>query len=252
MTLKQQLKNISQKNMIKRILIKISGEALIGDNNYGIAQEVLSRIAKEIKQIKNKNIEICIVIGGGNIFRGVKGAIEHSMEEAQAHYMGMLATVINALAMQQALENEDIQTRVMSAIDMPKISEPYIRRRAIRHLEKGRIVIFAAGTGNPFFTTDMAGALRAAEMDCDILLKATKVDGIYDKDPKKHNDAKRYDKITYQEVLEKNLKVMDSAAIGLAKQEKIPIIIFDITKPDNLYNVLFSNGKYTIVYEEKI
>ena len=227
-----------------RILLKISGEALMGNSEFGLDVKTINYIANEIKQIYEKNFQICLIIGGGNIFRGIQGASE-GIDRSTSDYMGMLATVINALSMQSALENIDIPTRVQSAISMSQISEPYIRRKAIRHLEKKRIVIFAAGTGNPFFSTDTAAALRASEMNCSIIIKGTKVDGIYDKDPVKFEDAKFYEKISYTEVLGNDLKVMDSTAISLAKESKIPILITNINKENSVLNAINGIGKFS-------
>jgi uridylate kinase len=221
----------------KRILLKLSGEALQGNKNYGIDPEFLRRLAQEIKEVVNLGAQVAIVIGGGNIFRGVSGATQ-GMDRATADYMGMLATVINALALQDALEKEGLHTRVLTAIEMKEIAEPYIRRRAIRHLEKGRVVIFGAGTGNPFFTTDTAAALRAAEINADVLLKATKVDGIYTADPVKDKNAKKLDKVSYKEVITNGIKVMDSAAVSLCMENRIPIVVFDVRKEGNLAKVV--------------
>ena len=217
------------KNKINRILLKLSGEALMGDDSYGIKLSVVDRIAMDIKNLSKKKIDICIVIGGGNIFRGLAASAD-GMDRAQADYMGMLATVLNSLALQNALEKINVDTRVMSALPIQSICETYIRRRAIRHMEKGRIVICAAGTGNPYFSTDTAAALRAAELTCDVIYKATQVDGIYNKDPKKFKNAKKYEKITYKKYLNDNLKVMDSSAISVAKDNNIPIIVFSISE----------------------
>lgn len=230
----------------RRVLLKCSGEALMGPTPYGIDFETVDRIAKEVRSVQQLGAEVCLVIGGGNIFRGVAGATQ-GMQRASADYMGMLATTINALAVQHALERHNVDTRVQSAIRMDTVCEPYIRRRAIRHLEKGRVVIFAAGTGNPFFTTDSAAALRAAEMGCDALLKGTQVDGIYSDDPKKNPDAARYDKVSYHDVLAKDLKVMDAAAISLARENKIPILVFSLHEPGGFAKVLRGEGRYTIV-----
>jgi uridylate kinase len=217
----------------KRILLKLSGEALMGDGAYGIAPKTLTRIASEVKEIAQTGAQISIVIGGGNIFRGVKGATE-GMDRASADYMGMLATCINSMALQDALEKVGVFTRVLSAIKMEQICEPYIRRRAVRHLEKGRVVIFAAGTGNPYFTTDTAASLRAMEIGAEVILKATKVDGIYDADPKKNPNAKRYKSLTYMDVLKQKLDVMDSTAISMCMDHKLPIVVFDLTAPGNI------------------
>jgi len=230
----------------RRVLMKLSGEALMGDRDYGLDPVTVERIAAEVKSVCALRVEICLVIGGGNIFRGMSGAAS-GMERATADYMGMLATVMNALAMQSALERAGVATRVLSAIPMQSICEPYIRRRAVRHMEKGRVVIFAAGTGNPFFTTDTAAALRASEMGCDALFKATKVDGVYTADPFKDPKAQRYEKLNYLEVLSKDLKVMDAAAISLARENDIPIIVFSILDSGAFANVIQRKGKYTII-----
>jgi len=232
----------------RRVLLKLSGEALMGDRDYGLDPSTVERIAREVAAVAEIGIEICLVIGGGNIFRGMAGAA-NGMERATADYMGMLATVMNALALQSAIERVGAQTRVLSAIPMQSICEPYIRRRAVRHMEKGRIVIFAAGTGNPFFTTDTAAALRATEMGCDAILKATKVDGVYTADPVKDKDAKRYDTLTYLDVLSRDLKVMDAAAISLARENSIPIIVFSILDSGAFANVLKGSGTFTIITE---
>ena len=229
-----------------RILIKISGEALLGNNQFGLDIKTITYIANEIKEVYKNNYEICLIIGGGNIFRGIQGASE-GIDRSTSDYMGMLATVINALSMQSALEKIDVPTRVQSAISMSQIAEPYIRRKAIRHLEKRRIVIFAAGTGNPFFSTDTAAALRASEMNCRIIVKGTKVDGIYDKDPFTNEDANFYKKISYLEVLNKNLRVMDSTAISLAKDSKIPIIITNLGTKNSILNAIKGIGKFSII-----
>ncbi|MDD9907789.1 MAG: UMP kinase [Rhodospirillaceae bacterium] len=229
-----------------RILLKLSGEALMGEQEFGLDTETVDRIASEIKSVTELGVEVCIVVGGGNIFRGVSGA-SAGMDRASADYMGMLATVMNALAMQSALEEIGAQTRVLSAIPMQSVSEPYIRRRAVRHMEKGRIVIFAAGTGNPFFTTDTAAALRASEMACDALLKATKVDGVYSADPETDPDAKRFDTLGYLDVLSKDLKVMDAAAVSLARENNIPILVFSIQNAGAFVDVAKGGGTYTII-----
>ncbi len=230
----------------KRVLLKLSGEALMGSRDYGLEPETVDRVAAEIKSVVDMGVEVCVVIGGGNIFRGVSAAA-HGMDRAIADYMGMLATVINALAMQNALEKAGVPTRVQSAIPMASICEPYIRRRAMRHMEKGRVVIFAAGTGNPFFTTDSAAALRASEMQCNALLKATKVDGVYTADPTKVKNAKRYDKLSYLDVLSQDLQVMDASAISLARQSEIPILVFSIFTHGAFADVMQGKGKFTIV-----
>ena len=230
----------------KRILLKLSGEVLMGSQQFGIDPETVAALAREVKAAKETGLEICLVIGGGNIFRGMAGAAK-GMDRAQADYMGMLATVMNALAMQNALEQLGVPTRVQSAIEMDKVCEPVIRRRAERHLEKGRVVIFAAGVGEPYFTTDSGAALRAAEMQCDALLKGTSVDGVYDSDPKSNPTAKRYDTVDYGTVLAKNLKVMDASAVALCRDNAIPIIVFSIREKGNLARVLAGQGTQTIV-----
>ncbi len=230
-----------------RVMLKISGEALMGNQGYGLHPPTVARIASEVKSVHDMGTEICMVIGGGNIFRGLQGSAQ-GMERATADYMGMLATVMNALAMQAALEAEGIHTRVISAIRMDEVAEPYIRRRAIRHLEKKRVCIFAAGTGNPYFTTDTAATLRANEMNCQAIFKGTKVDGVYDKDPKKHADAVRYDNVTYDEVLQKHLNVMDASAIALARDNSLPIIVFSLDEPGGFRGILAGNGTYTRVH----
>ncbi len=232
-----------------RVLLKISGEALMGSGQYGIDQDTVKRIAREVKDAKELGVQIGLVIGGGNIFRGVSNAA-HGMERASADYMGMLATVMNALAMQNALEDLGLYTRVMSAIEMMAICEPYIRRRALRHMEKGRVVIFAAGTGNPFFTTDTAAALRAAEMGCDVLLKGTQVDGVYTADPKFNADAERFDKLSYHEVLLRDLKVMDQAAIALTRENSIPIVVFPIGNAGGIVGAISGLGPHTIIMDD--
>ena len=230
----------------KRILLKLSGEAAMGDQNFGIDPVTVARVAGEVKQAKDAGYEICLVIGGGNIFRGMAGAAK-GMDRAQADYMGMLATVMNALAMQNALEQLGVPTRVQSAIEMDKVCEPVIRRRAERHLEKGRVVIFAAGVGAPYFTTDSGAALRAAEMRCDALLKGTSVDGVYDSDPKTNPAAKRYDTVDYGTVLAGDLKVMDASAVALCRDNSIPIVVFSIREKGNLARVLVGEGTQTVV-----
>ena len=231
----------------KRVLVKISGEALMGDQGYGLHPPTVERIAAEVKTVHDLGAEICMVIGGGNIFRGLQGSAQ-GMERTTADYMGMLATVMNALAMQSSLEEQGVHTRVVSAIPMDQVCEPYIRRRAVRHLEKKRVVIFAAGTGNPYFTTDTAATLRASEMACEAIFKGTQVDGIYNKDPKKHKDAIRYDAVTYDEVLQKRLKVMDASAIALARDNNLPIIVFSLDEPGGFKGILSGNGTYTKVH----
>jgi len=232
----------------KRVLLKVSGEVLMGESQYGIDVDVCDRIAGEIGDAVDQGVEVCLVIGGGNIFRGLQGAAK-GMERAQADYMGMLATVMNALAMQNALERQGYDTRVVSAIPMVTICEPYIRRRAMRHVEKGRVVIFAAGTGSPFFTTDTAAALRCVEMGCDALFKGTSVDGVYSADPKKDKSAKRFDDLSYQHVLEKNLKVMDAAAVSLMRENDIPIVVFSIREKGAFGEVLAGRGVCTTIRE---
>jgi uridylate kinase len=230
-----------------RVMLKISGEALMGPLGYGLHPPTVNRIAEEVKSVHDLGVEICMVIGGGNIFRGLQGAAQ-GMERTTADYMGMLATVMNALAMQSALEGLGVFTRVISAIPMDQICEPYIRRRAVRHLEKGRVCIFAAGTGNPYFTTDTAATLRASEMACEAIFKGTKVDGVYDRDPLKDSDAKRYDSVTYDEVLAQNLKVMDASAIALARDNRLPIIVFSLDEPGGFRGILRGEGRATRVH----
>jgi uridylate kinase len=230
----------------KRVLLKVSGEALMGEGDYGISTEVVSKIAADIGSVVAMGVQVCLVIGGGNIFRGVSGAAA-GMERASADYMGMLATVMNALAVQNALERRGVQTRVQSAIPMASICEPYIRRRAIRHMEKGRVVIFAAGTGNPFFTTDTAAALRAVEMGCDALLKGTQVDGVYSADPRKVPSATRYERLSYLDVLSRDLAVMDASAISLARENGLPIVVFSIHAPGAFAEVMAGRGRFTVV-----
>jgi len=230
----------------RRILLKVSGEALMGDQDYGIDLKMVERIAGEVRDATAIGAEVCLVIGGGNIFRGLSGAAK-GMERSSADYMGMLATVMNALAMQNALEGIGISTRVQSAIPMTSVCETYIRRRAIRHMEKGRVVIFAAGTGNPFFTTDTAAALRAAEMNCDALMKGTQVDGVYTADPKTNPDATRYETLSFHDVLAQDLRVMDASAISLARDSDIPIIVFSIHDKGRFVDVLKGNGPCTVV-----
>jgi uridylate kinase len=229
-----------------RVLLKISGEALMGDQGFGLHPPTVQRIAGEVKKVHDLGVELCLVIGGGNIFRGLSGSAQ-GMERATADYMGMLATVMNALGMQAALEALGIHTRVISAIPMDQVCEPYIRRRAIRPLEKKRLCIFAAGTGNPYFTTDTAATLRAMEMGCSAIYKGTQVDGIYDSDPRRNPDAVRFDRITYDEVLQRNLKVMDASAIALARDNRLPIVVFSLHEPGGFAAVLSGEGKFTIV-----
>jgi uridylate kinase len=232
--------------MYRRVLLKISGEALMGRRDYGLDPEMVARIVDEVESVHALGVELCLVIGGGNIFRGVSGAAA-GMERASADQMGMLATVINSLAMQSELERRGVTTRVQSAISMQAICEPYIRRRALRHLEKKRVVIFAAGTGNPFFTTDTAAALRASEMGCDALLKATKVDGVYDADPERVPGARRFERLDYLEVLSRDLRVMDASAISLARENQIPILVFSIFENGGFAEVVRGLGRYTII-----
>lgn len=229
-----------------RVMLKISGEALMGDQGFGLNPPTVQRIAEEVKSVHDLGVEICMVIGGGNIFRGLQGSAQ-GMERTTADYMGMLATVMNALAMQSALESLDVYTRVISAIPMDQVCEPYIRRRAVRHLEKKRVCIFAAGTGNPYFTTDTAATLRANEMRCEAIFKGTKVDGVYDKDPVQFDDAKRYDTVSYDDVLAKRLGVMDASAIALARDNNLPIIVFSLDEPGGFRGILAGEGTYTKV-----
>ncbi len=230
----------------KRVLLKLSGEALAGENKTGINTKVIGQMAADIAEAQSLGVQLGIVIGGGNIFRGVAASAQ-GMDRASSDYMGMLATVINALALQDALEKKNLATRVQSAIEMAEIAEPYIRRRAIRHLEKGRVVIFAAGTGNPYFTTDTAASLRAMEINAEVIIKATKVDGIYDKDPLLHKDAIKFEQLAYMDVLNKGLKVMDSTAISLCMDNQLPIITFNLTKPGNIARVVSGEKVGTIV-----
>jgi UMP kinase len=230
----------------KKILLKLSGEALMGEQEFGISSDVITSYAKQIKEIADLGVEVSIVIGGGNIFRGISGAAQ-GVDRVTGDHMGMLATVINSLALQNSIEKLGVPTRVQTAIEMPKVAEPFIKRRAQRHLEKGRVVIFGAGTGNPYFTTDTAAALRAIEMETDVVIKATKVDGIYDKDPVKFADAKKYEKVTYNEVLAKDLKVMDATAISLCRENKLPIIVFNSLIEGNLKRVIMGENIGTTV-----
>ena len=233
----------------RRVLLKVSGEALMGTQSYGIEVGTVERIATDIKEAADAGAQICLVIGGGNIFRGLQGAAA-GIDRATADYMGMLATIMNAIAMQAALERIGLPTRVQSAIPIMSVCEPYIRRRAIRHMEKGRVVIFAAGTGNPFFTTDTAAALRAAEMSCNAMFKATQVDGVYSDDPKRVKDAERYDFLSYHEVLSRDLKVMDASAISLSRENGIPIVVFSIHEKGNLSAILRGQGRCTVIAEK--
>lgn len=230
----------------RRVLLKLSGEVLMGKTQAGIDTETIGRISQEIQGVSAMGIQVCLVVGGGNIYRGVSGASQ-GIERVTGDYMGMLATLINALALQSMLESIGLPTRVVSAISMASICEPYIRRRAIQHLEKGRVVIFAAGTGNPFFTTDTAAALRASEMECDLILKGTKVDGVYTADPHKDPSAQRYERVTFTDVLKNDLRVMDAAAISLARDNHIPIAVFSIQSPGALLDVVRGQGHYTLV-----
>ena len=238
-----------ENNRYNRILLKLSGEALMGDGEFGLDTDTVTRIANEVKSVHDLGVQISLVIGGGNIFRGVQAASQ-GLERGTADYMGMLATVINALAMQGALERIGIQTRVQSAIPMSTVCEPYIRRRAVRHMEKGRVVIFAAGTGSPYFTTDTAAALRAVEMDCDALFKGTQVDGVYSADPQKFPDAERYDVLTYHDVLARDLKVMDASAISLSRENGIPILVFSLHNSGEFARVVGGEGRFTVIREE--
>ena len=230
----------------RRILLKLSGEGLLGERDYGIDPDTVDRICDDIKSVHDQGVQVCLVIGAGNIFRGLSAAAK-GVERTSADYMGMLATVINSLAVQSVLESKGVQTRVQSAIPMATVCEPYIRRRAVRHMEKNRVVIFAGGTGNPFFTTDTAAALRAVEMNCDELLKGTQVDGVYDADPKTNKNANRFEKLSYQDVLTQNLRVMDTSAIALARENEVPILVFSIHNPGGLADVVSGGGTFTII-----
>ena len=234
----------------RRVLLKISGEALVGEGGYGISPDVLGKIAEEIADtVKSTGVELALVVGGGNIFRGLSSSAR-GMDRASADYMGMLATVMNAMALQTAIEARGVPTRVQSAIEMHELAESYIRRRAVRHLEKGRVVIFAAGTGNPFFTTDTAAALRAMEIGAEILLKATRVDGVYDKDPRKHTDAVKYDRVSYLECIQKDLKVMDMTAFALCRDNRLPIMVFNLGRPGNIQRAVRGEAVGTIIGPE--
>ena len=237
---------INNNNIFTRVMIKLSGEALLGNKEFGIDSEIVDKITSDIVDLSKTNTEICIVVGGGNIFRGVAGASQ-GIERGTADSMGMLATVINAMAIQNSIERQNVNSRVLSAVPMQTVCEPFIRRRAIRHLEKGRIVIFAGGTGNPYFTTDTAAALRAAEMNCTVLMKGTKVDGVYDRDPVKDNNAIKYDKITYSKVLSDNLEIMDASAISLARDNNIPIVVFSINRKNALSSIIHGKGIKTVI-----
>lgn len=230
----------------RRVLLKMSGEVLMGEKEFGLDSDTVKRVALDIKEVIDLGVQVCVVVGAGNIFRGVSGSAE-GMDRTTADYMGMLGICINALALQNALEHINVPTRVQSAIRMDQICEPYIRRKAMRHMEKGRVVIFAAGTGNPYFTTDTAGALRASEMDCDAIFKGTKVDGVYTADPHKDKNAKRFDEITYIDVLTKDLKVMDATAVSLARENNIPIVVFSVREKNNFARVVKGEGKCTVV-----
>jgi uridylate kinase len=232
----------------RRILLKLSGEALMGGQAYGIDEEILSGLAREILEVTGLGVQVALVVGGGNIFRGIRTNRDLGIDRASADYMGMLATVINSLALQDVLERTGVMTRVLSAIEMRAIAEPYIRRRALRHLEKGRVVIFAAGTGNPYFTTDTAAALRAMEINADAILKATKVDGVYDRDPMTDRNARKFSRLTYIDVLKKNLKVMDATAISLCMDNKLPIIVFNLTRKGNILKVVLGEKIGTVVH----
>jgi uridylate kinase len=240
---------MSEAPKYRRVLVKVSGEALMGDTPFGIDIDTVDRIARDVAEAAATGIELCMVVGGGNIFRGLAGSAK-GIDRATADYMGMLATVMNALALQAGLERAGVASRVQSAIAMNNVCEPYIRRRAIRHMEKGRVVIFAAGTGNPFFTTDTAAALRAAEMNCDAMMKATQVDGVYSADPKKDPKAIRYDSLSYHEVLARDLKVMDASAISVSRENRIPILVFSLADQGELAKVLAGQGRATIIEEK--
>lgn len=246
MTMAVEKPKLSPKIQYKRVLLKMSGEVLMGEKEFGLDSKTVNRVARDIKEVIDLGVEVCVVVGAGNIFRGVSGAAE-GMDRTQADYMGMLGIVINALALQSALEVLKVDTRVMSAIPMSAICEPYIRRKAMRHMEKGRVVIFAAGTGNPYFTTDTTAALRASEMNCNAMLKGTKVDGVYTADPKKDPEAKRFETVSYMDVLTKDLKVMDATAISLARENNIPIMIFNVREEGNFARVMKGEGTFTTV-----
>jgi uridylate kinase len=239
---------LAKKPVYRRILLKLSGEALMGKQEYGIEPAVIAELSREIRQVAGLGVQVALVVGGGNIFRGIRTSREYGIDRASADYMGMLATVINSLALQERLERDGVVTRVLSAIEMRAIAEPYIRRRALRHLEKGRVVIFAAGTGNPYFTTDTAAALRAMEINADAILKATKVDGVYDKDPMLHKGAKKFSDLGYIEVLKRNLKVMDATAISLCMDNGLPIVVFDLTKRGNIVRAVRGEKIGTVVH----
>ena len=243
-------KTAPQKPLYKRVLLKLSGEALMGSQGYGQDPGTIERICGDIKSALTLGIEVCVVVGAGNIFRGAQGEAA-GMERASADYMGMVATVLNALALQNQLERMGVDTRVLSAISMMQVCEPYIRRRAIRHIERGRVVIFAAGTGNPFFTTDTAAALRANEMGCDALMKGTQVDGVYDADPKKNKNAKHFKELSYHEVLVRDLKVMDASAIALSRENQIPIVVFSLSGKDSIAQAACGKGKFTVIRDKR-
>lgn len=237
------------KPVYKRILLKLSGEGLMGDKSFGMSAEVIDSLARQIKDVRKAGVEVCVVVGGGNIFRGAKEASK-GMNRTVADHVGMLATVMNALYIQNALEKNNVEARVLSGLNIPEVCEHYVYRRALRHLEKGRVVIFAAGTGNPYFTTDTGAALRAAEMQCDAILKSTQVDGVYDADPKKNPNARKYEAVSYDEVIEKQLKVMDIAAVALAKENNIPVVVFAQSGKDALANAVSGKGSFTIIKQE--
>lgn len=235
------------KPVYRRILLKLSGEALMGKQEYGIDEKILAGLSKEIREITSMGVQVALVVGGGNIFRGIQTSRSHGIDRASADYMGMLATVINSLALQEKLERDGVMTRVLSAIEMRSIAEPYIRRRALRHLEKGRVVIFAAGTGNPYFTTDTAAALRAMEIGSEVILKATRVDGVYDRDPLAYKKARKFKELTYIDALNRNLKVMDATAISLCMDNDLPIVVFNLTKRGNIRRVILGEKIGTVV-----
>ena len=237
------------KPIYKRILLKLSGEGLMGDKSFGMSAEVIASLAKQIKEVYDAGVEVCMVVGGGNIFRGAKEASK-GMNRTVADQVGMMATVMNALYLQNALEQIGARVRVLSGLDIPEVCEHYVYRRALRHLQKGRIIIFAAGTGNPYFTTDTAAALRASEMQCDVILKSTQVDGVYDSDPRKNPEAKKFDEISYDEVISKQLKVMDMTAVALAQENNIPVVVFSQSAPDALMNAVTGKGEFTIIKNE--
>lgn len=237
---------MAERKKYKRVLLKLSGEALKGEREYGVCPATISDIARQIAEVKATGVEICLVIGGGNIFRGIAGATK-GMDRSNADYMGMLATIMNAIAMQDALVKINVHTRILSAIEVKEVCESYIRRRAIRHIEKDRVVIFAGGTGNPYFTTDTAACLRAMEVDCEVILKATNVEGVYDKDPRKHDDAKLFEKLTYLDVLNQGLKVMDATAVSLCMDNNLPMIVFNLKKDGNIRKVIAGEKVGTMV-----